>query len=594
MKKKFFSIFIGAFIISLGWSILLIQQADQLKTSLIELTHQAKAAKLDPEKWNHIKQNAQTIPNIYPLSSVRSIFLSAANITEKIKNIEQNLKKIQGDSIDIKTINDSFQNIKNIQTSLQKIQKSLKRIPDFSLTSEQKNEKEFFQKKIRVALSYLQDIKKLQLIINNMHEKKERILILLQNQNEPRSTGGFVGSLFLIDPDESGFTWKFNDIYALDRLVKPEAKLPAPEFFHPLSQNISLRDANLFPDFKTSGDMYRHFFRNINERPPTTIIGINLDLIKEILKITGPVDLPQWEVTVNEYNVDLVLQFLVESKVEGRFGTKKPVFTLAQILFSPETLQKTSLEKISTFDIKDFISRKNLLAYSRHSDLQKLFQKWNITGEIKPNPEADNFAYFDFVSVGANKSEKFMWTKLHHNSEINEHGIVKNTLTITRTHALRPGELFELLGSNTWSQNLKDLLTNELLWKLGSGQNRTIIRAYLPKDATVLHFENPSGKVTQSWSQNKQFKVLTIPAFVNTGESIDIKIHYQIKINRGSKDWRPYFFQTIGTPGRNQTTILSTISTPANGRFTAESDTIGRPLPLIDQEFRALIEFDRP
>ena len=415
--------------------------------------------------------------------------------------------------------------------------------------------------------------------------------MLLQNQNEPRSTGGFVGSLLVVDFNEEFISWKFEDIYALDRKVPGEDQPPAPEFFHDLSKTISLRDANFWPDFITSSHAYRGFFKSIEETKPTTVVAINMNVIEEFLKFTGPVKLSKWGVSVNEYNVDLVLQFLVESKIAGRFNAKAPVLEFAQQLFQPSSLEKIDFEELLAFDLEGFIAQKNILAHSTNISLQKLFEKWEIDGRVRQKRDADNFLYFDFVSVGANKSEKFVWTKLWHDSEIMKDGTVKNSLEIIRNHAMKPGEISQLMEENTWSENIRGLMNDELLWKLGAGQNRTVLRLFVPREAMLIASRNPSGEINETLSDNKKFKVWEIPMFVNAGERLKIQVEYQTQLHRGSANWRPYFLQLVGTPGRDKTSFLETISTEKGGSFSAETKNLGHPEPLIDQDYRAVVEF---
>jgi len=82
-----------------------------------------------------------------------------------------------------------------------------------------------------------------------------------------------------------------------------------------------------------------------------------------------------------------------------------------------------------------------------------------------------------------------------------------------------------------------------------------------------------------------------IPMFVNAGETLNIKLTYDTNNRKGSYHWQPYYLQLIGAPGRQKTSFMSTISTPPNGSFVADTPNIGRPQNLVDDEFRATVEF---
>ena len=266
-----------------------------------------------------------------------------------------------------------------------------------------------------------------------MYQKESRVIILLQNSNEPRSTGGFAGSFLQLDfTKDKKFSWQFKDIYSVDRKVPLSAQSVAPKWFEGLSNKISLRDANFHPDFATSAKEIIRLMAAAGEKRPDILGAVNLEIVSEILKLTGPVPLKKWDLILDESNFDLVLQFLVEGKVLGRFNVKDPVLLFVKQLFLPETLAKISVQDLKSFDYEKFVQQKNIQFYSSNSAFQKLFSDWKITGKMEMAHEVDNFLMFDFVSIGANKSEKFMWTKARLDSKIFADGKVENVLKIIR------------------------------------------------------------------------------------------------------------------------------------------------------------------
>jgi hypothetical protein len=376
--------------------------------------------------------------------------------------------------------------------------------------------------------------------------------------------------------------------------VPGEVQPAAPEFFKPLSQTISLRDANFWPDFPTSARAYQNFLEAAGQPVPSTVMAINLNTIREILRFTPPVRISKWDVALDQYNFDVVLQFLLASQITGRYNVKAPVEIFAKELMRKENLAAINWEDWALFDGEEFLQTKNVLAYSSNSELQRLFQKWGLAGIFRQDPEADNFLHFDFVSVGANKSEKFVWTKLEHDSDIQADGTVLNTLRIRRTHALKPNEIQNLLGFDQLSENVKDLLNQDLLWTLGAGENRTVLRVWVPKEAVLLGARNPSGTVKWQEDQTLNAFYYEVPLNVLPGESLVAEIEYATQLKRGSVGWRPYYLQLLGTPWRDKTSLITTISTGSAGIFTASTQNLGRPAKLVDQDFRAVVEFEIP
>lgn len=591
MKKIILSLFFFLLLLFLFWAIFLGMTFPETKERIEGLVEKTEKAYLDPLRWYEIRHEARKLPPVYPINLLRNSFERAAQIVFEIDEIRRYDHLLKSQILTPEQIDVYFDSAKDIYRSLRKIEDSLEDFPDFFLPEGQKEQKKQVLEKVKQARSFMGDLMIVHKIFQKMARQEERVLLLFQNPNEPRSTGGFTGSLVLIDFSPEEIRWSFEDVYAFDRLVPEYAQLPAPDFFHPLSRTISLRDANFFPDFETSAKAYQHFFESIDGKVPHTVIAINSSVMREILKMVGPVKLDRWDIWVNSENVDLVLEFLLGSQIEGRFGVKRPILELGEKVFSVSKIQNISSEKLSDFDFQTFLKQKNILAYSREETLQKIFQKWKIDARVRPLEEGDNFLYFDFISVGANKSEKFMWTRLDHTSKIYANGKVENVLEIRRTHAIKPGEIEALLGYSSWTPNIKALLTPELRWVLGEGQNRTYLRILVPKKTTLTFQDNPSGPVIQNFTHDGLFRVFEVPMFVDRGESLDIRLEYVNQITRGNYDYRPYHLQVIGTPARDKTTFTSVIETASGGSFSARTLNLGFPQPLMDQSYRAIIEY---
>jgi len=501
---------------------------------------------------------------------------------------------LESQTIDPNDLRQFFALLGQSDRSLQRILRNLNSLPAWALDDETRAQYENRMAWLDYLQTQVQDAQTFEAVFNGFLKKEERVLLLLQNQNEPRSTGGFAGSLVQFDFSEDEITWKFLDIYALDRLVPGEVQLEAPDFFKPLSQTISLRDANFWPDFPTSARAYQNFLKAAGQPVPSTVVAINLNTIREILRFTPPVRIDRWDVALDQYNFDVVLQFLLASQITGRYNVKAPVEIFAKELFQKENLAEINWQDWALFDWEEFLATKNILAYSSNNELQRLFQKWKLAGIFNQNPEADNFLHFDFVSVGANKSEKFVWTKLEHDSDIQADGTVLNTLRIRRTHSLKPNEIQDLLGFEQLSENVKNLLNEDLLWTLGAGENRTVLRVWVPRDAVLLGARNPSGTV--QWKEDAELEAYyyEVPMNVLPGESLVAELQYTTRLGRGSVGWRPYYLQLLGTPGRDKTSLITTISTGSAGSFTASTQNLGRPAKLTDQDFRAVVEFKIP
>ena len=569
-------------------------QIPELKASIFDLVEEAKNAGMDKDKWDEVAVMAKDeIPPFPGLFRIRNSFGEVPKILHAIKSLQSEFLNTEAfpETISMEQMNRSFEHLRDINESLENIEEAIDVIPNWIVTEDIRAQKREGEAKLAIARETLESILALEPVISRWAEQEERLIIILQNPNEPRSTGGFMGSLLVLDFSKENISWKFQDIYAIDRLIPAEKLLLTPDWFQGLSRTLSLRDANFWPDFPTSAEEIRAMFSLAGEQSPGTVIAITPEWVRVWLELIGGTRMSKWGVDFTPENFDLVLQFLVESKIEGRWGAKNPVMKLAEQMIAPYAVARITPEKIAAIDWESLRAEKHVLAHSRDKTLQNVFEKWGIAGHVQRAEDADNFLAFDFISIGANKSEKFVWTRLEHNSLIASDGEVVNTLRITRTHSLHSGEISQQLGEKKWSQNVRELLTPDILWKLGAGENRTMLRVWVPFDAELVYGASPSGNVRAVPRTEEDFTMLEIPVNVLPGESVVAAVQYKTHIARGSQSWRPYNLQIVGTPARKQTKLISTISTLEKGKFTAETENVGAPIPLLDGSVRAVVEW---
>ena len=200
-----------------------------------------------------MRQSREDLPRVYPFSRVQNVLQEASDLVFLANEFQEEFSvsfSLESQTIDPNDLAQFFALLGQSDRSLKKILKDLNSLPAWALDPDTKE-----QYRNRIAwLEYLQeqlqDAQRFEAVFNGFLKNEERILLLLQNQNEPRSTGGFAGSLVLFNFKPDNITWQFLDTYALDRLVPGEVQLEAPEFFKGLSQTISLRDANFWPTFR--------------------------------------------------------------------------------------------------------------------------------------------------------------------------------------------------------------------------------------------------------------------------------------------------------------------------------------------------------
>ena len=168
-------------------------------------------------------------------------------------------------------------------------------------------------------------------------------LFLLQNNNELRPTGGFIGTYGILKLQDGEIqTFETDNIYNLDKSSQAILKEPAPA---PIAKYLeqkdwALRDSNWSPDFPTSAKKALYFYEAENKiladlkkageeikgdsgvvvedtiayQPVDGVIAMTPEIMVELLKLTGPITVDG--VRFSSDNFQDELEFQVGKKYE--------------------------------------------------------------------------------------------------------------------------------------------------------------------------------------------------------------------------------------------------------------------------------------
>ena len=170
----------------------------------------------------------------------------------------------------------------------------------------------------------------LQLVLDRSHALLElerylfsaqhRFLVVSQNSAELRPTGGFMGTFGLVEFGPEGFNLqKYADIYTLP---KDTLNLPLPEGGQVNYKHFYFRNTNWWMDFPTSTGVMMTFWQNLGQPHIDGIVAIDIPTIRDLLKVFGPITVPESDVPLTADNVMEQLTYVVEYK-HGQAGAAK-------------------------------------------------------------------------------------------------------------------------------------------------------------------------------------------------------------------------------------------------------------------------------
>jgi len=325
-------------------------------------------------------------------------------------------------------------NLKLAFQSLTKAEHSLNQVEIEALPENLKEKTLFLKKRLPLVVRFFQaflDYSEISLKVLGHFSPKE-YLLLFQNNSEIRATGGFIGTYGLLTLDQGRVKRLFIDgVFNADGQLLEKVIPPRP--IQKISTAWSMHDANWFADFPTSAQKVAWFYEKTGGPTVDGVIALTPVVIERLLKITGPIKMPEYGVVLDSDNFVKVIQYKVEVDYDKILNRPKKI--LAD--FAPKFIQSLKdlpLEKQKEVIqvILDCLKEKHILIYLADEDLEKVIKEFGWGGELI-STEKD---YLSVVSSNINgfKTDRVIEEKINLQTEIKKDGSIIDTLTIIRKH----------------------------------------------------------------------------------------------------------------------------------------------------------------
>ncbi len=378
----------------------------------------------------------------------------------------------------------------------------------------------------------------------------KRYLLVFQNNSEARATGGFVGSYALIDFRNGkvrNLEVPEGGSYDTDGGLKVLIKAPEP--LRLVSPLWYFRDSNWWPDWPTSARKMMWFYENSDGPSVDGVVTFTPTFFESLLKIIGPVELPEYKLTITSDNFWDIVQDIVEKQpyknnprylISDANKPKKIIGDLARVVLEvlPERLDQEKLVSLVS-KVNDALEAKQVLFYFKENDLQEKVNKYGWSGSVKP-------ALWDYLSIintniAGQKTDKVINQEINHKAEVLKDGTIINTLIISRIHNGKKGDSFTGVRNVNWM-------------RVYVPQGSFLIEASGFEEPDEIYFEEPKENwvndrdlenernATVHKSKTKIYKEFGKTVFANwtmidPGESKKVILKYQLpfKINPGNK-----------------------------------------------------------
>ncbi len=367
--------------------------------------------------------------------------------------------------------------------------------------------------------------------------KRKKYLVLFQNDNELRPTGGFLTAYAVVFVENGKVTpEKSDDIYELDKKFRKRIPIPAALGRYLTTEKYwHLRDMNIDPDFKQSMDTFYRYYKLVPGEPNNIdgIIALDTQFLVHLMNILGPVQVPGYGTfsAKNDKSCDCPQIIHVLSEIitrptpyirKHRKGILGPL--MRAIIIKAYGAPKAQWPGLFGQFFTD-IEAKHIQFYFLNQADEKAATLINATGEMKPKPNSDYLAVIDANLAGA-KSNLYVRNSLKETVKPPVKGEMEKTLEITYKNPRRADNCNLEAGLLCLNSTLKD-------WN----------RIYLPAGSKLIkaqgYLEPPKVYQAQGFTVVDGFFILEPKGVAKL--KLDYRVPYQ-----DEKVYRLHIFKQAG------------------------------------------------
>jgi len=267
-------------------------------------------------------------------------------------------------------------------------------------------------------------------------ERDRQYLFLFANNDEMRPVGGFIGTVGLVNIDRGRVeNIDVHSVYDGDGQLKEFLAPPNPLL--PIVSRWYLRDSNWFVDFSKSAQKAAQLFEK--EGGPTVdgVVLMTPTVIRNLLAVTGPIEVPGYANVVSAENFVEVTQGEVTYDYDKSLNKPKqflsdltPILLTKLFASSPDGNAGMQLQTLGAFTKS--LAEKDLLFYFKDENVQKQADRLGWAGTL--SVDASGFLMVNNANIGGHKSDQFIEQEIDYRTTITEQGDADVVVTVRRTH----------------------------------------------------------------------------------------------------------------------------------------------------------------
>lgn len=299
-------------------------------------------------------------------------------------------------------------------------------------------------------------------------ERPMRYLVVFQNDAELRPSGGFIGSLAVVDVSRGAMTKTFvpgGGSYDMQGSLRVNVQSPPP--LQHVNARWEFQDSNWWSDFPTTVKKLLWFWDEAGGPTVDGVIAVNASLVERLLALSGPVALPEYGKVITSENFYDETHRAVEVEYDRVENTpKRFIADLFDAVLRRLSENGSGFTAPMILEILDAIERNDIMIVVEDATLQEHIAAAGMDGALAPLAPYEDGVHLVIANIGGEKTDRVMQDALRHEVVVDsDTRSLTATATLTRVHRGVAGV------------------------PLTGVRNRSYVRVYLPLGSSVLSAE---------------------------------------------------------------------------------------------------------
>ncbi len=275
-------------------------------------------------------------------------------------------------------------------------------------------------------------------------DKPATYLVEVLDSTELRAAGGFIGNfgqLTMTGGHLNGLNIK--DVDILDASFRSGPKIiPLPagyEWFADASTRWGFRDSNLDADFPTSAQYGEQLYKLEGGAGELQgVVAVTPWMVRSALRITGPVDVPEFNETVTADNmVDQIHKYqltngITRKPIDPNSGTsERKAFTGYLFKHFMQKVKDQSAQDMGKFTklLLDSLHSKDVQVYLNSKDAETILRRYHFAGAIEAPDKGDSLLVAD-TNIYASKINYFLQNTIRDQVTLDANGTATHKMTL--------------------------------------------------------------------------------------------------------------------------------------------------------------------